>query len=98
MLNQEVVEAVEGKAQREGSKIEVSLTQPAKKTIELDSGVLFPSQHLQAIIDAAIANRSVLSANIYEGDGDGDVSDSATAAIGGPMPVGVDSPLRAGVR
>jgi hypothetical protein len=40
----------------------------------------------------------VLSANIYEGDGAGDASDAATAAIGGAMPVGVDSPLRNGVR
>jgi hypothetical protein len=97
-LNKDVVEEVEGKARREGSKIEVSLTQPTKKTIELDSGVLFPSQHLQAIIDAALADRRVLSADIYEGDGAGDASDAATAAIGGAMPVGVDSPLRNGVR
>ena len=39
--------------------IEVSLKQPTEKKVELDSGVLFPSQHLQAIIDAALANRKV---------------------------------------
>jgi hypothetical protein len=97
-MNHEVVEAVEGKARREGAKIEVSLTQPGAKTLELDSGVLFPSQHLQAIIDAAMANRRVLSANIYEGAGTGDASDAATAAIGGALPLGVDNPLRNGVR
>jgi len=96
-LNQEVVEEVEGEARRHGSKIKVSLTHPAKKTVELDSGVLFPSQHLQAIIDAALANRKVLSAKIYEGAGSGDASDAATAAIGGVMPVGIE-PLRKGVR
>lgn len=97
-MNKEVVEAVEGKARREGSKIEISLTQPAKKTVELDSGVLFPSQHLQAIIDAAMANRRVLSSVIYEGAGKGDASDAATAAIGGALPLDVNSPLRNGVR
>ncbi len=97
-LNNDVVEAVEGKARREGSKIEVSLTQPTRKTVELDSGVLFPSQHMQAIIDAALANRRVLSADIYEGAGTGEDSDAATAAIGGAMPVGGDSPLRNNVR
>lgn len=97
-LNEEVVEEVEGEAHREGSKISVSLTQPAKKTIQLDSGVLFPSQHLQAIIDAAAANRKVLSADIYEGAGTGEASDAATAAIGIAMPVGVEAPLRQGVR
>jgi hypothetical protein len=98
MLNNDVVEAVEGKARREGSKIEVSLTEPSKKTVELDSGVLFPSQHMQAIINAAIAKQRILSADIYEGSGTGDVSDAATAAIGGAMPLGIDAPLRNGVR
>ena len=97
-LNQEVVETVEGEARRHGSKIEVSLTQPAKKIVEFDSAVLFPSQHMQAIIDAALANRKVLTANIYEGAGSGDASDAATAAIGGVKPVGVEAPLRKGVR
>lgn len=97
-LNEEVVEAVEGEARRQGSRIEVSLTQPAKKTVQLDSSVLFPSQHLQAIIDAALANRKILSVDIYEGAGTGEGSDAATAAIGGAMPIGVDSPLRNGVR
>ena len=53
---------------------------------------------MQAIIDAALANRKVLTANIYEGAGSGDASDAATAAIGGAMPVGVEAPLRKGVR
>lgn len=97
-MNKEVVESVEGKARREGSKIEISLTEPAKKTVELDSGVLFPSQHLQAIIDAAMANRRVLSAEIYEGAGKGEASDEATAAIGNALPLDASSPLRNGVR
>ena len=53
---------------------------------------------MQAIIDAALANRKVLTANIYEGAGSGDASDAATAAIGGVKPVGVEAPLRKGVR
>ncbi len=97
-LNEEVVEVVEGEARRTGSKIEVSLKQPSEKKVLLDSGVLFPSQHLQAIIDAAVAHRKFLSADIYEGAGTGEGSDAAAAAIGGAMPIGVDSPLRDGIR
>ena len=97
-MNEEVVEAVEGEARRNGSKIEVSLKQPTEKTVLLDSGVLFPSQHLQAIIDAALANRKFLSVDIYEGAGTGEASDAAAAAIGSAMPIGADSPLRNGRR
>ena len=98
-MNKEVVEAVAGEARRDGSRIEVSLKQPTEKKITLDNRVLFPSQHLQAIIDAALAHQNFLSVDIYEGAGSGEASDSASAAIGQAMPVeGEGSPLREGVR
>jgi hypothetical protein len=81
-MNQEVVESSVGEARRHGSTIEVTLQKPAEKTVELDGGVLFPSQHLQAIIDAALEEQSFLSVDIYEGAGSGETSDEATAAIG----------------
>jgi EipB-like len=96
-VNQEVVEAVEGEARRSGTNIEVSLKQPVEKKVTLDGTVLFPSQHLQAILDAARAERRFLAANIYEGAGTGESTDEASAAIGEPMPA-TDAPLRTGVR
>jgi hypothetical protein len=95
-VNKEVVEAIEGEARRNGSGIKVSLKEPAERTVLLDSAVLFPSQHLQAIIEAAVSNRRFLAADIYEGAGTGDGSDSATAAIGSAIPLGAGSPLRDG--
>jgi hypothetical protein len=97
-LNDEVVEAVEGEARRGSGSIEVSLKQPTTKKVMLDSSVLFPSQHMQAIIDAAIANRRFISTDIYEGAGTGDSSDEAATAIGHGVSVSADSPLRSGVR
>jgi hypothetical protein len=98
-MNKEVVEAVAGEARRAGSKIEVSLKEPTEKKITLDNRVLFPSQHLQAIIDAALADRNFLAVDIYEGAGRGYASDSASAAIGEEMPAeGEGNPLREGVR
>ena len=89
-LNEEVVEAVKGQARRHRLQDRGQLTQPAKKTVELDSAALFPSQHMQAIIDAALAKRKFLAVNIYEGAGTGEESDAATAAIGRRSAVGVD--------
>jgi hypothetical protein len=97
-LNDEVVEAVEGEARRNAAAIEVSLKQPTEKKVTLDGGVLFPSQHMQAIIDAAIADRRFISTDIYEGAGTGDSSDEAATAIGRALTAGADSPLRSGVR
>ncbi len=92
-VNKEVVEAVAGEARRHGSSIEVSLKEPSEKKVTLDGAVLFPSQHLQAILDAARANRRFFAADIYEGAGTGEASDEASAAIGGAMPA-TDAPLR----
>jgi hypothetical protein len=97
-VNKEVVEAVEGEARRHGDAIEVSLKQPAEKIVTLAGNALFPSQHLQAILDAARANRRFLSVDIYEGAGSGEAADEAAAAIGEAMPPVPNAPLRSGVR
>jgi hypothetical protein len=97
-LNREVVEAVEGEARRVGSAVEVTLKQPSKKTVQLDGDTLFPSQHLQAILDAALADRRFMSADIYEGAGTGEETDAVAAAIGRALLAGPQGPLQAGVR
>lgn len=97
-VNKEVVEAVEGEARRLDSGIEVKLTVPSQKTVQLDRDTLFPSQHLQAILDAAMADRSFIAAEIYEGAGTGEASDAASAAIGRAVHTGPSGPLRGGVR
>ena len=97
-LNSAEVEAVEGEATRSGSDVEVKLTQPEAKTVRLTGDTLFPSQHLQAILDAALDQRRFVTAEIYEGAGDGDKSDDATASIGRPLQPGAHGTLQAGVR
>lgn len=81
-MNNETIDAVEGEARRLGAKIEVTLKEPSKKTVLLDGEVLFPSQHLLAIIQAALAERRFLSVDVYEGSGTGESSDEAAAVIG----------------
>ncbi len=68
-MNEEVVEAVKGEARRQGPDIEVTLKEPSEKTVTLDGGVLFPSQHLQAIIDAARAEQSYRRRRYLRGRG-----------------------------
>jgi hypothetical protein len=97
-MNEEVVEAVEGEARRQGANIEVTLKRPAEKTVTLSGEALFPSQHLQAIIDAARGDQEFLSVDIYEGAGTGESSDEAAAAIGRATRTRADNLLGGGVR
>jgi hypothetical protein len=97
-LNKDVIEAVQGQARRLPAGIEVTLKEPSEKVVKLDGNTLFPSQHLRAILDAALAKQKFVAAEIYEGAGDGEESDSASAAIGKAVLGGPGDPLRGGVR
>lgn len=97
-LNKNTIEAVKGEARRDAGRIEVKLETPTEKTIQIDGATLFPSQHLQAILQAASADRKFVAVEIYEGAGKGDSSDAASAAIGKPVRVGQEGPLRGGLR
>jgi EipB-like len=97
-MNDELVEAVEGEARRSQAGIEVKLKQPQVKTVALDSDTLFPSQHLQAILSAAVADRDFVAVEIYEGAGTGEASDAASASIGDAVLTASDGLLRRNVR
>jgi hypothetical protein len=87
-LDDDVVEAVEGEARRVGSEIEIALERPSRKTVRIDANALFPTQHLQAILEAAQAQRRFVAVEIYEGAGTGEASDEASASIGAPLAAG----------
>lgn len=98
-VNDDVVEAVKGEARRKGAGgVEVKLKAPGERTVTLDPSILFPSQHLHAILTAAAADRTFVAAEIYEGAGKGDTSDAASASIGKALLTDAEGPLRGGVR
>ncbi|HEX2257467.1 MAG TPA: cell envelope integrity EipB family protein [Afifellaceae bacterium] len=97
-FNEDEIEAVAGEARRQADAIEVKLREPTEKTIRLDGDALFPSQHMQAILDAAAAEQRFVAAEIYEGAGTGEESDAASASIGPAASSGPAGALRTGVR
>jgi hypothetical protein len=97
-MNDEVIESVVGEARRVDAGIEVKLSEPSAKTLRVDGQALFPSQHLKAILDAALAHRNFMAAELYEGGGSGEESDDVTAAIGVAASGPEAGVLRAGVR
>jgi hypothetical protein len=97
-MDDRIVEAVAGEARRSGEGIEVTLSEPSAKTITLDGDTLFPSQHMEAILEAARSDQGFLSAEIYEGAGSGEASDSVAAAIGPSSVAAAEGALRDGIR
>lgn len=82
MMNDRVVESIQGTARRGGRGLEVRLQNPDEKIVNIAGTPLFPSQHLQALIAAARSDQRFFSASIYEGAGTGENADTATAIIG----------------
>ncbi len=54
-----------------GGGIEVQLYKPAKAKLDLGSDVLFPTQHIERIIEAAKAGATTLEARVYDGSDTG---------------------------
>jgi len=66
-LNQELVDTVDGKAERQTDAVVVTLTKPQERTAKLDATLVFPTEHVRRIIEAARAGQTILEFPIYDG-------------------------------
>lgn len=82
--NDQLEETTEGDAERNtgGNAVEVRLTKPGQKQLELDKRVMFPMQHSQALIEAAKGNEKALEAELYDGSEKGEKVYLTNAFIG----------------
>ena len=96
MMNDRVVEEVQGSARRSGRGLDIRLQNPSEKTVKIVGAPLFPSQHLHALIAAARTDQRFFSTSIYEGAGSGERADTATAVIGTPQHDQANEPLTKG--
>jgi len=78
MINDRTIDKVDGTAQKSESSGEVTFNDGKTEALPLPKGVLFPAEHSQAIITAAIEGKSLLSAKLYDGNGRDGLQDSLT--------------------
>ena len=91
-LNDKLGEVTMGRATREppSEAVKVKLSQPASAELSLPGKVLFPTQHSLALIEAAIAGKSLFQAKIYDGSEKGRKVYETTAFIGSEVKPGAD--------
>jgi EipB-like len=77
---------VDGLAERVGDHITVKLKQPVAKTFNLEGSVVFPTEQIHKIIDAARAGKSVLELTVYDGSDNGEKVYNTLSVIGQPIP------------
>ena len=81
-VNDRVVDSVNGNAQRGSSEVEVKLTKPKAKTVDLVSKIVFPTEHMRRIIDAAKEGKTLLELPVYDGSENGEKTYSTLTVIG----------------
>jgi hypothetical protein len=84
-MNDSESSPVDGIAERTGDHITVKLTQPVKKTFSLEGKVVFPTEQIHHIIDAAREGKSVLELTVYDGSDNGEKVYNTLTVIGRPI-------------
>ena len=79
-------EVVPGVAERSGDHITVKLKQPVAKTFNLEGNVVFPTEQIHKIIEAARSGKSVLELTVYDGSDNGEKVYNTLSVIGQPIP------------
>ncbi len=81
-LNEALVDTVDGRAERASDKIDVTLTKPKDKKVELTSSIAFPTDHVRRILEAAREHKTVLEVPVYDGAETGEKVYNTLTVIG----------------
>jgi hypothetical protein len=91
-VDQNLVDSVDGKAERRSTGINVSLTKPSGKKFDIDPGTIFPTEHIRRIIDAAQQGKTLLELPVYDGSESGEKVYDTLTVIGHPIAPGTNVP------
>ena len=81
-VDENLIDSVDGHADREPTKTAVALEKPRHKSLSLGAGVVFPTEHMVRVIKAARAGQTVLSFPVYDGSETGDKVFDTLTVIG----------------
>jgi hypothetical protein len=81
-VDQRAVDSVDGLAERDSDKVEVKLAKPKPKAFGLDKDMVFPTEHMRLIIEAARAGKTLLELPVYDGSESGEKIYSTLTVIG----------------
>lgn len=93
-----VEDRVDGIAERQGSGYRVQIRQPKPDRFSFDGDVIFPSEHLKRVIQAARAGESTYNVKVYDGSDEGKQVYDTFTVIGKTIPPGPLGALEASVR
>lgn len=72
LLNDKVTDTVDGSAERGASGVKVDLKKPTSKSFSVPTDIVFPTEHMRRIIEAARAGKTILEFPVYDGSDGGE--------------------------
>jgi hypothetical protein len=94
-VNQEIVDSVDGRAERDADRLAVKLSKPKQETFNLDRDMVFPTEHIRRTIEAALAGKTILDFPVYDGSETGQKVYNTMTVIGREIPPGEKTPTDA---
>lgn len=92
--NGNLVRNVEGRATRDGDRLSIALRAPREREIVAGpEPVMFPAQHLRAVVEAARAGSRILATPIFDGGDSGEELYDSLAVVGAELTEPFDSPF-----
>ena len=81
-IDQRAVDPVDGRAEREKDRIAVNLAKPKEKSFGLAAGMVFPTEHMRLIIEAARAGKTLVERPVFDGSETGEKVYNTLTVIG----------------
>jgi EipB-like len=92
-LNNENTSSVDGAAERTPNGIVIKLKQPQAKTFTIDKAIVFPTEQVHRILEAAREDKTILELAVYDGSDNGEKVYNTLTVIGQPIP-GTKAPTK----
>ena len=81
-LDQKLVDTVDGHAEHGSTTTAVDLAKPEHKVLDIDAAVVFPTQHMVRVIEAARAGKTILDFPVFDGSDTGEKVYDTLTVIG----------------
>jgi hypothetical protein len=81
-IDDKLVDTVDGHAEHDKAETAVDLVKPQEKNLALETGVVFPTEHMVRAIAAARAGKSILDFPVYDGSETGEKVFDTLTVIG----------------
>jgi EipB-like len=81
-LDRNLVDSVDGHAEHGAGATAISLAKPEEKALDIDAAVVFPTQHMVRVINAARASQTLLDFPVFDGSDTGEKVYDTLTVIG----------------